>query len=62
MKTHTHSVHCIKYLGDNDSEGKAILQNILLFIWPAVYSTGETKRERKKGEKKKSLNAGESIK
>ncbi len=42
-------MHCIKYLGDNGSEGKAILQNILLFIWPAVYSTEEIKRERKKG-------------
>lgn len=47
--------------------GKAILQNILLFIWPVVYSSEETKRERKKGGKErrkeeKSLNAGESIK
>lgn len=49
-------------MGDNDSEGKAILQNILLFIWPAVHSTKETKRERKKERRRKSLNAGESIK
>lgn len=33
------------------------------FIWPAVYSTGETKRERRTEEREeKSLNAGESIK
>lgn len=39
----THNKYCIKYLGDNDSDGKAILQNILLFIWPAICSAEETK-------------------
>lgn len=47
--THTNSMYCIKYLGDNDSERKAILRNILLFTWPVVYSTGDKERERKKG-------------
>lgn len=55
---HTHT-YCIKYLGDNDSEGKAILQNILLFLWPVVDSTGETKRKKKE---QKNLNAGERVK
>lgn len=64
----THNKHCIKYFGDNDSDGKAILQNILLFIWPAICSAEETKeveeerRQRKTREReikrdRESLNA-----
>lgn len=58
-----HSTHCIEYLGDNDSDGKEILQNILLFIWFAVYSTKKDKEgETERRQREKSLNAGESIK
>ena len=52
--TNTQYKYCIKYLGKkNDPEGKAILQRILLFICPGVYSTEETKRDRKKGGKER---------
>lgn len=33
MKTCVRSMYRIEHWGDNDSEGKAILQNILLFIY-----------------------------
>lgn len=57
-------MHCIKHLGDNDSESNAILENFLSFIWPATHSeeTKEGEKETRQKEKKRSPNAGESIK
>ena len=57
MKTciFAHSMYCIKHLGDNDSEGNAILENFLPFIWPAVHSeqTKEGEKDKRQREKKR---------
>lgn len=60
-------VYTIVYIMARQNMYLASLQNILLFTWPAIYSTGDFERVRKNAgreEKKrgKSLNAGESIK